>query len=325
MKAIPKSNPLFQEFRLWQFLKNLKIYQKNASIDDKPAIDVDVTDLFIPDEDAWVEVFDFLNAKKEIEQKQLFDFFVKKEIISRQEKENYRWNYVEDKKYPCNETKAQFLSRLKKVEGLEDCDSFLQEKTKLGKNEQAIEVSREQQLWHIIYSIHDKKEFDKALKSFASKHEIDEESFVENFKKFPPFKSEYGAYSEKAIKKLLPLMRKGKYWHEGAIPTEVVDRADLIMERLRSIGFDKERINEDVADDDIPKQILKSFCSFKDKNPCHGLNTYQACYLVYNRHSEASAVTYWQQPSDIANYLKSLNSIACVTRWLNKSLRKHCA
>ena len=29
-------------------------------------------------------------------------------------KDKFRWNYVEDKKYPCNDTKTQFISRLKK-------------------------------------------------------------------------------------------------------------------------------------------------------------------------------------------------------------------
>ena len=30
LKCIPKSHPLFQEFRLWQFLQNLKIYKKEG-------------------------------------------------------------------------------------------------------------------------------------------------------------------------------------------------------------------------------------------------------------------------------------------------------
>ncbi|MCH5682996.1 hypothetical protein LWM68_01085 [Niabella sp. W65] len=74
-------------------------------------------------------------------------------------------------------------------------------------------VEKELQLWHLIYSVTDKVEFEKALHSFAAKYNLDEKSFFENFRKFPPFKSEYGSFSEKAIKKLLPLMRTGKYWN----------------------------------------------------------------------------------------------------------------
>ena len=75
----------------------------------------------------------------------------------------------------------------------------------------------EYQLWHIIYSVTDKKQYETAIESFVKrynqKHQtnIDEKSFKDAFIKFPPFKSEYGSYSEKATKKLLPLMRLGKY------------------------------------------------------------------------------------------------------------------
>jgi CRISPR-associated endonuclease Csn1 len=283
LKAISKSNPLFQEFRLWQFLKNLKIYPKGVE-------DTDVTSRFFQNEDDWVECFDFLNSRKELEQKQLLDFFVKKGKLKKDEKENFRWNYVEDKKYPCNDTKTQLISRLKKVEGIE-IDDFLT--TEVEKN-----------LWHIIYSVSDKNEYIKSLKTFAIKHNIDENSFIENFKKFPPFKSEYGAYSEKAIKKLLPLMRRGKHWNEDDITTEVKERGSAIIERLKSINFNFKKIDENVVDDDIPKQLLKSFSEFENNNPFRGLNTYQACYLVYNRHSETSTITQWKNPSDISKYLE---------------------
>ena len=42
-----------------------------------------------------------------------FGFFVnsmKKEV------ENYRWNYVQDKPYPCNETRSSMLARLEKCD-----------------------------------------------------------------------------------------------------------------------------------------------------------------------------------------------------------------
>ena len=49
--------------------------------------------------------------------------------------------------------------------------------------------------------------------------------------------------------------------------------------------------------------MLKSFAEFKDKSPLQGLNTFQACYLVYNRHSEAIDSAKWNRPADIINYL----------------------
>ncbi|WP_298553867.1 type II CRISPR RNA-guided endonuclease Cas9 [uncultured Algibacter sp.] len=294
IKCISKSHPLFQEFRLWQFLRNLKIYQKENNESGK--LDEDVTTTFFEDEIDWVNLFEFLNTKKEVEQNHIIEYLVGLKKINKKDKINYRWNYVEDKKYPANETKASFLSRLKKVKNL-DVNEFLTKE---------VEFS----LWQIIYSVKDKEQYKTALKTFAVKNNLDETSLVENFIKYPPFKNEYGAYSEKAIKKILTLMRMGKYWQESEISLNVRNRIRKIQDRLESINYDKEVFEKDkkdrlktIVDDEIPKQFIKSFLSFKDKNPLKGLNTYQACYAVYERHSEVGIVKNWNYPSDISTYL----------------------
>ena len=274
LKAIPKSNPFFQEFRLWQFLRNLKIYELNEEGD------IDVTLNYLNSDEAWVLLFDFLNERQNIEQKHLLKYFKLSE-------KTHRWNYVTDKKYPCNETKGQIKSRLSKVNGI-DIDTLLT-------------PDFIQSLWHLIYSVTDKYEFEKALGTFAVKNDLDKISFVENFKKFPPFESSYGSYSEKAIKKLLSLMRTGKYWNISQVDNEVKNRISSILNRLQTINFDKEKLDT-VQDDDIPKRLLKSFINSKS-NPLSGLNTYQACYAVYNRHSEVSDIKQWKQPKDITKYL----------------------
>ncbi|WP_461637755.1 type II CRISPR RNA-guided endonuclease Cas9 [Labilibaculum euxinus] len=290
LKCIPKSNPLFQEFRLWQFLKNLKIYQREMTSGDKKEIDVDVTQEFIKTEEDWVELFDFLNDRKEIDQKA----FLKKYKL---DEKAYRWNNVEDRKYPCNETRTQFISRLKKVKDIAS-DEFLT-------------TQNEQELWHLIYSVKDKLEYAKALVTFAGKKGLDEFSFVESFVKFPPFASDYGAYSEKAIKKLLPLMRKGRYWSEDQISSDVKERILRIQERLESIDYDEEVFKKDVknrlqtiVDDDVPKQLLKSFLAYPKNTQLKGLNTYQACYAVYQRHSEVGDILRWKTPQDIDLFLQ---------------------
>lgn len=74
-------------------------------------MDVDVTTEFLKTEDDYVALFDWLNSRKEIDQKAFLRypaFGLKKEI------NNYRWNYVEDKFYPCNETRHAILSRLER-------------------------------------------------------------------------------------------------------------------------------------------------------------------------------------------------------------------
>jgi len=260
LKAIPKSHPLYQEFRLWQWLFNLKIYRK----DD----DADVTSQFVVNTTDIENLFDFVNNRKEIDQKALLKYFKLTE-------KTHRWNFVEDKTYPCNETGTQIRTRLAKVECLPA--DFLT-------------TGIEQNLWHIIYSVTDKKEYEQALSSFAKKYKINEVSFVENFKKFPPFKSEYGTYSEKAIKKLLPLLRLGKYWNLDTIDTKTKGRIDKIL----TGEYDAE----------IKDLVREKAISLTCENDFQGLQLWLAQYVVYDRHSEASDIIHWKMPQDIDGYLK---------------------
>ncbi|MDR2594793.1 MAG: hypothetical protein LBC87_08505 [Fibromonadaceae bacterium] len=260
LKVIPKSNPLYQEFRLWQWLFNLKIYKKND--------DTDITEKYITNITDKEKLFDFLNSRKEIDQKTLLRHFKLKE-------NTHRWNFVEDKIYPCNETRIQIKTRLAKVKDVST--DFLTSEI-------------EQKLWHIIYSVTDKNEFEKGLKTFAVKHDLDENSFVENFKKFPPFKSEYGSFSEKAIKKLLPLMRLGKYWNLELIDTKTRDRISKII-----TGEYDETIKNLVRDKAI---------NLKFENDFQGLQLWLVQYIVYNRHSESANADKWNSVADLEKYLE---------------------
>lgn len=281
VKCIAKSHPLFQEFRLWQFVQNLRIYKKDAEVEGKVIPELDVTCELLTSEEEWVALFDWLNDKKEIKQETFLKyppFKLKKSV------DKYRWNYVEDKVYPANETHHQIKSRIEKAENIDE--GFLTREI-------------EENIWHILYSVEDRLEIEKALRTFANKNGLGEE-FVEHFKKFPRFEKEYGAYSAKAIKKLLPVMRRGQYWKEDEINPYAKKRIESIMERLSAVNYDRTKI-ADITDDDIPKQVLKSFidCS----NPMQGLNTYQACYAVYGRHSEEGEIIRWKDPSDLDHFL----------------------
>ena len=279
VKCIAKSNPLFQEFRLWQFVQNLRIYQREKTVQDnqldlfgepsaqKLQVDVDITaELFTSEED-YVKLFDWLNDKKSIQQETLIHSYFKKE------KDKYRWNYVEDKEYPCNETRAELLSGLKKC-GI--AASFLTHE-------------QEMALWHLLYSVEDKIEIEKALKKFADKRSLPE-SFAEVFSKIKPFKKDYGSYSEKAIKKLLSLMRMGKYWNYENIDTKTKDRIQKII-----TGEYDEKIRNRVRDLSI---------NLKEESDFQGLPMWLACYIVYDRHSEAKEIQKWEKPEDIDKYLQ---------------------
>ncbi|MBX2965580.1 MAG: type II CRISPR RNA-guided endonuclease Cas9 [Cyclobacteriaceae bacterium] len=271
LKVIPKSNPYYQEFRIWQWIYNLSIYKKE---DDSNA-----TSEFLSSVQNIENLFEFLNNRKEIEQKPLIKYLLEQKGLKGKalntEADKYRWNYVEDKAYPCNETKTLIRTRLEKIKNI--TDGFLTRDI-------------EQRLWHIIYSVTDKEEFEKALKSFAEKHQLDEDSFVEVFKKFPPFKSEYGSYSEKSIKKLLPLMRLGKHWNWETVDNKVKDRIDKII--------------TGEFDENIKDRVREKAINLTEQNHFQALPLWLAQYIVYGRHSEATIAGKWNSVDDLKKYLE---------------------
>lgn len=272
IKCIAKSNPLFQEFRLWQFIQNLRIYQREKEINGKLLTDIDITSECLKSEEDYVRLFDWLNDRESIEQEELLKhlFNTKK---SKNKENPYRWNYVEDKVYPCNETRATILK------GLSKC----------GINVSVLSSEMEMALWHILYSVEDKKEIEKALTRFAQKQDWNGE-FATIFSKLKPFKKDYGSYSEKAIKKLLSLMRMGKYWNQDNIDKNTLDRIDKIIN-----GEYDEKISNRVRDNAI---------NLKDISDFRGLPVWLASYIVYDRHSEAKDCTKWNSPEEIDSYLK---------------------
>jgi len=285
LKCIAASHPLFQEYRLWQWLQNLRIIEKET--------DNIVTTQFLNTQETWVNLFEWLNERKEIDNKALISYLVKPLKLKAND---YRWNYVYDetndsKKYPCNETKAQIKSRLAKCKNI-PLDFLNKEK--------------EEALWHILYSVEDKFDIEKALKTFAAKNNL-EDDFVENFKKFPPFKKEYGAYSAKAIKKLLPLLRMGKYWDESNFHQQTKER----IEKLLSGEFD-ENIRTRVRDKTINLNTVNDFS---------GLPQWLASYIVYDRHSEDRETKKWKTPADIEKIEQHSLRNPIVEQLINETLQ----
>ncbi len=285
VKCIAKSNPLFQEFRLWQFVQNLRIYQREQTVSDgqldlfgnvsagKLQTDVDVTNEFLKTEDDYVKLFDWLNDRASIKQDTLLNSYFKFKKEKGKDQYPYRWNYVEDKDYPCNETRATMLG------GLAKCSidaSFLTR-------------DKEMSLWHILYSVEDKTEISKALTKYAEKNDLPD-SFAEVFAKVKPFKKDYGSYSEKAIKKLLPLMRMGKYWNADVIDDKTKERIDKML--------------TGEYDENIKNRVREKAINLTNIDHFRGLPVWLACYIVYDRHSEAKEIGKWEKPEDIDRYLK---------------------
>lgn len=281
LKCIARSNPIFQEFRVLQFVKNLKIF-KRGIVDD-----IDITNEYIKTEEDEVELFNFLNERKEIDQisfiKHLLKSLKLKGKLLDAEVAKYRWNYVEDKIYPCNETRNQFLNAIAKI----DMDKTF------------FDTKNTQDLWHILYSVTDKKELysinpdtgaqSGALSTFAKRHNLSNE-FVLNFSKIKPYKKDYGSYSEKATKKLLTLMRFGSNWNENNIDTKTQARID--------------KIQTGEFDENMRNRVREKAIHLSKTTDFQGLPLWLASYIIYDRHSEASDISKWNTPADIEHYLK---------------------
>lgn len=262
LKCIAKSNPIFQEFRLLQFVKNLKIFRKDN------AYEVDVTNEYLKTEEDFVELFNWLNDKAEISQKQFLAYpkFKLKD-------DKFRWNFVEDKIYPCNETRNQFLNAIAKTDV----------------NKSFLDAKNTQDLWHILYSVTDKIEITKALTTFSKRHNLSAD-FTINFSKLKPYKKDYGSYSEKAIKKLLPLMRFGSNWSENNIDTKTLARID--------------KIQTGEFDENMRTRVREKAIHLSKTTDFQGLPLWLASYIIYDRHSEASDISKWKTPADIEHFLK---------------------
>lgn len=261
LKAVPKSNPYYQEFRLWQWLSNLHIYKKED--------DTNITNTIIKSPQEYEALFEFLNHRNEIDQKTLLKFLKLND-------KSHRWNYVEDKLYPCNKTRHLISTKIAKVVNLPN--DFLTKEV-------------EYTLWHIIYSVTDKIEYEKALRKFAAKQKIDEPSFFEAFRNIRPFESEFGSYSEKAIKKLLPLMRLGRFWDWKSIDDQSKNR----IEKIITGEYDEE----------IRSKVRDKAIDYKTENDFQGLPLWLAQYIVYNRHSEAASLNKWKSVDELDHYIRS--------------------
>ena len=285
IKVCAKSNPYYQEFRVLQWLQNLKIYKLET--------DCEVTAEFIKTAEDYQALFNFLMTQKEIDNEGLLKYFllaknpqIKDKVAKSELKKwltTYRWNYVYDvadnssKKYPMNETGYELQRYLQKVEGLPA--NFL-----------TFELTY--RLWHLLYSVKDKIEFEKALKKFAQKNQLNEASFVESFKNFKPYPNEYGTFSEKAIKKMLPLMRFGNHWDFSCIDVSTQKRIDDLIN-----GVENEDIRT-IIRERAEKYQLNNETSFQ------GLPLWMAQYVVYNRHAEATDIEKWTSVSDLEAYLQ---------------------
>ncbi len=284
IKAIAKSHPLFQEFRIWSLIHNLKVYKRNHRDDQNILrIDVDFTESILTN-DMKYRLYSLFDNLSEVSEKQIL------KLLSLDIKE-YRINYEEGVKIKGNDTKSTLLKALVKKQK--------EESKKESKNVALIKdiedtISKLNSLdilipiWHALYSIDSDNEVINALKhpQIGLSQQVAE--IIAN--NVDPFQKEYGALSKKAIETLLSLMRCGDAWSSDAIAPKVKKRINKIID-----GEWDEEI-ADIVRDKLNNNSLKEYQKIEDFS---GVPEWLASYIIYDRHSEYADVAIYNTPDEI--------------------------
>jgi CRISPR-associated endonuclease Csn1 len=287
-KAAPISSPVFQEFRIWQTINNIRILKRQVHDENrKLQFDVDVTNEYLNKLNAE-QLFELFDAKEKVTQKQILKVFG----LSEQEFLINLFRQNEEKELPGNQTKAIIRKQLKKAGYEVQGEEILSSNASL------------YQLWHILYSLEEEKHIQTALqRQFNIPEKI-----AEIISKAAPFKPQYGSLSSQAMSRLLPLMRIGKHWQWTTIDTATQQR----LQKIFSGEFD-EGISDTVRDLFKKRQIT---C----EEACQGMMVAMASYAVYGIHSEKNAVCYERAEQTIPrNPLNLRNPL--VEQVVNETLR----
>lgn len=281
LKCAPKSSPEFQEFRIWQDIHNIRILERERTVDGVTKVDVDVTREFI-DETTKEALFDLFDSEAEVTEKKIFDCLNKAKPGAALNTEKHRINLFSNRQtLKGNETKSLFRTIFRKFDYEREGEKLLQNADVFYK------------LWHIVYSI-SSSDLEKSAKGIrtALKQFNFPEPVVEAFTKLEEFKKEYAAYSSKALKKLLTVMRCGKYWKWETIerteiktPDSPIDNPTRIKLSDRIDKIISEGWERDIKVDKRTGEIINER-HFDRREQFSGLPVWMACYVVYGKHSE---------------------------------------
>lgn len=274
VKVAPRSSPDFQEFRIWQTIHNIKIYEREQVVDGRSRIDIDVTQEYLGKNESGFKtkekLFELFDSTGEIDGKKIFktinDFYTLR-LSDKTHKINLF--YKEGVTVKGNEIKEVFRKAFKKVNYTEEGNRILFDSKQLNN------------LWHIFYSISSsdaeksQKGIETALRNPKLAFNLSEEA-IKNLISIPESSKQYASLSSKAIKKLLPIMRCGKYWKWENISLEYQTKIENLIKK----GWDKvDKATGEVVGVEYP---------FTHVEQVQGLATWMAAYVIYDRHSERS-------------------------------------
>ncbi len=243
-KAIPKSAPLFQEFKIWQLINNIEI--QNISTKEKykgEQISQEAKNL----------LFEELNIREKLSKSDVLKILVEK---PKEFKLNYKEG-LEGNRFNAELYKVyqEILKRegkeydFKKLKAVDINDVIISKFSELGIEQEIIlfndEVSGNEfdkqpmlQLWHLLYSFegdNSRTGEEKLINAITEKFGFREEyaKLITNCK----LQADYGGLSSRAIRKILPFLKEGSaydkacnyagYNHSSSLTKEEQEKREL--------------------------------------------------------------------------------------------------
>lgn len=291
-KCISKSHPLYEEYRVWDFLSNLHIYNGNTMQDVTTEYIADKSDLV-----KWlllrIEITQEALLKHLVERKQKLSYdkvnsqSIKNEITQKQ----LTWNYPANKKLPMGSTTSRLMKCMLEyaIKRNEDVDQESLEKI--------LYTQYLEPLWHIMYSIAKPLELEKALTKFAQQSQCNtpisfDVQLVDKLKKIKAFEKRFGTYSHRAIKKLLMLMRCGEFW-----TLDKINPKNLWEVQVRNRV---EKIITGEEDKYMSNWIREKCKNLHELTDFQGLPKWLAESIIYNQANKEK----WNSPEDIDLYIQ---------------------
>lgn len=226
-KAVPKSSPLFQEFKIWQGLNNLELVDKTGGKVHKL------------DEDAKQLVFEELNLRGNLKANEIIKLLGKKP-------KDWKCNYEELEGNTTNQALFNIFQLILENEGygfdwVKKSAFDIREELKsifpqIGINQEILQFDANisgndfdkqlsYQLWHLLYSAEDDinlKEENKTIygnSSVALRKKLHKKfGFQPEYAKWLSnirLQNDYGSLSSRAIKKIMPFLQQDNNYYEA--------------------------------------------------------------------------------------------------------------
>ena len=228
-KAIPKSSPLFQEFKIWSILNNLEFINKQTK------------ETKVLGEDIKKQLFETLNISKKLTEKEILKFL---ELPSKLWKSNY------DEGVEGNKTNEKLYEVFKTISENEGYGFDWEKKTyeeirseltavfkTIGAKESILDFNADlegnnfdkqdsYQFWHLLYSAQDDDKITEDDKITYGNSNVSLKKKLRFKYGFKPeyanllanvsLQQDYGKLSSKAIKKILPFLKAGHEYSEAS-------------------------------------------------------------------------------------------------------------